>query len=266
MNPIFYTIILAILLLTNHKSMAQEIVSYKLIWSDEFENQGLPDSTKWNYEQGCSIRNHESQYYTYKNINNAYCNNGILTLGAHLESVNNCTVTSASITTKGKFEFTYGKVEIRAKIPKGAGTWPALWMMADSKKYGQWPKNGEIDLLESVGWDANKIHCNIHTEAYNHVKKTNKGKSIEVPNLYNEFHVYTLEWSTAELAFYMDDEIVFTYENETQVDDPTIWPYNRPFYLLMNLAIGGDWGGVKGVDTNIFPAKFEIDYVRVYQR
>ena len=252
-----------IIFLLSSFSLFSQSSDWKLIWSDEFTKDGPPDSTYWKHETGCSIRNKEAQYYS-KDITNAYCKSGILSIQAKQETVGNCTITSASLITKGKFQFQYGKIEIKAKIPKGRGTWPALWMMADQSKYGTWPKNGEIDLLESVGWDTNRVHFNIHTAKYNHTLNTNKGNNVYVRNLYEVYHIYSLEWYPDVLIFKMDDAETFRFKKES--DDPAVWPYDRPFYLLMNLAMGGGWGGMKGIDPSVLPAKFEIDYVRVYQK
>ncbi|MDX2196814.1 MAG: glycoside hydrolase family 16 protein [Cytophagales bacterium] len=252
-----------LIFITGYRFAVAQTLNTKLVWSDEFDYTGLPDSTKWGYEEGCSIRNNELQYYTRADTANAHVRNGVLVIAAKQKSMGTCTVTSASLTTFQKYEFQYGKISIRAKVPMGTGTWPALWMMANSKIYGYWPKNGEIDIMESVGWDSNRVHCNIHTEAYNHKKGTNKGYVHTVIDLYSDFHVYELEWTQFNLIFYVDGEQVFYYEKE--VNDTKVWPFDRPYYILMNLAIGGGWGGVKGVRNDIFPSKLEIDYVRVYE-
>jgi beta-glucanase (GH16 family) len=237
----------------------------KLVWSDEFDTPGAPDSSKWNYETGY-IRNHEMQYYT-NNPENARVEDGNLIIEAKRDSsiVENDTlkVTSASLITKGKQEWTYGKIEVRAKIPSFLGSWPAIWMLGSNINEVGWPKCGEIDMMENVGFDPDTVHFNIHTEAYNHVKGTNKGKKVFVNDAAADFHVYTLEWHEDRLDFFLDSVKVFTFNNEGKGTE--VWPYDKPHYLILNLAVGGAWGGSKGVDLSALPQKLIIDYVRVYQ-
>lgn len=260
-----YTSLLFLFLIDN-VSFAQEINNkFKLIWADEFDYNGLPDSTKWDYESGCSIRNKEFQMYMVKDLDNSWVSDGILHIKAFTETINNCTISSASLITKGKFEFQYGIIKIKAKIPGTLGSWPALWMMGDKNIYGKWPLNGEIDLLENVGWDTNRVHINIHTVAFNHTKSSNKGVSITIPNLYQDFHIYGMDWNELRLVFYFDEKPVFTYEND-KMNNPETWPYNHPFYILMNLAIGGTWGAEKGISPKCLPSTMEVDYVRIYQK
>jgi beta-glucanase (GH16 family) len=237
----------------------------KLVWSDEFNDSGLPDSTKWNYETGF-IRNHEMQFYT-KNAENARVENGNLVIEAHNDSliVGNDTVriTSASLITKERQEWTYGRIEVRAKIPVFLGSWPAIWLLGSNISEVGWPACGEIDMMENVGYDPDTIHFNIHTKAYNHVMKTNKGQKIGVPTPQNDYHIYALEWYPEKLDFFFDGQKVFTFANEGTGAD--VWPYDKPHYLILNLAVGGAWGGMKGVDVNALPQQMLIDYVRVYQ-
>jgi len=237
----------------------------KLVWSDEFDYTGLPDSTKWTYEEGF-IRNNEMQYYTRK-PENARVENGNLIIEAHRDSsiVGNDTlkVTSASVITKGKQEWTYGRIEVRAKFPSFLGSWPAIWMLGKNIGEIGWPACGEIDMMENVGYDPDTIHFNIHTKAYNHVIKTNKGQKVYSKSPQNDFHIYALEWTEEKLDFYLDSVKVFTFANEGKGND--VWPYDKAHYLILNLAVGGAWGGQKGVDLNALPKQFLIDYVRVYQ-
>src|SRR5205085_12137598 len=157
----------------------------------------------------------------------------------------------------------YGRIEVRAKVPSGRGTWPAIWTLADEPN-ARWPACGEIDIMEHVGFDPGKIHANIHTAKYNHVKRNGKGSQLSVPDATSAFHVYALEWSSERLDFFVDDQKYFTYENEKTGSDA--WPYDKPHYLILNLAIGGAWGGQKGIDESIFPQRYYFDYVRVYQK
>ncbi len=232
-----------------------------LVWSDEFNYSGLPDSTKWNYEEGMK-RNHEAQYYTRQDIDNASVKNGNLVIEARKEKMGNASITSASLITRGKKSFLYGRIEVRAKLPMARGTWPAIWMLGEAKI--GWPARGEIDIMENVGYDSLKIHGNIHTEKYNHVLKTNKGKAIDTEGPWRDFHVYAIEWTENKIDFFYDDLLYFTFEKEANTTNAE-WPYDKPHYLILNLAIGGDWGGQKGIDDSKFPHLFYIDYVRVYQ-
>ncbi|MDQ3289938.1 MAG: glycoside hydrolase family 16 protein, partial [Bacteroidota bacterium] len=172
-------------------------------------------------------------------------------------------ITSASLTTEGKHEWQYGRIEVRAKIPSALGTWPAIWLLGTNHKTAGWPACGEIDMMEHVGYDPDTLHFNIHTKAYNHSKHTNKGKKVGIQNPEADYHIYTLDWTKEKLDLMLDNKVVFTYRNEGT--GPDVWPYDQPFYLILNLAFGGAWGGQKGVDLKALPHKFYIDYVRVYQ-
>lgn len=236
---------------------------WKLVWSDEFDQAGLPDPTKWDYETGL-IRNQEKQFYTRNRAENASVSNGQLVITALKESWKGADYTSASLITLGKFSFTYGKVEIRAKVPAGRGVWPAIWTLGQNKNKVGWPQCGEIDLMEFVGMQPDLLHFNVHTKAFNHAIKTNKGTRLLVPEAWRDFHTYGLVWTPQQLDWYLDNKHVFTFANDGQ--GPDHWPFDFPQYLLLNLAIGGSWGGSKGIDDTIFPATYLIDYVRVYQK
>jgi beta-glucanase (GH16 family) len=171
--------------------------------------------------------------------------------------------TSASLTTRGKASWTYGRIEVRAKLPKGRGTWPAIWTLGTNREAG-WPACGEIDIMEFVGYDPNVVQAHVHTGKYNHVKNTAKGASITLPDVSEAFHVYAVEWDKEHMDFYVDGQKYFTFNNEGTGRDA--WPYDQDQYLLLNLAIGGAWGGAKGIDDAIFPQRYYIDYVRVYQK
>jgi beta-glucanase (GH16 family) len=171
--------------------------------------------------------------------------------------------TSASLITLGKESWRYGRIEVRAKLPTGLGTWPAIWMLGTNIREVGWPTCGEIDIMENVGFDPNKIHGNIHTQEYNHVRGTNKGNNIEMEKPYDKFHVYAIEWFEDHIDFFIDDNKYFTFKNEGTGN--AVWPYDKEHYLILNLAIGGSWGGQKGIDDSIFPQKYYIDYVRVYK-
>ena len=236
--------------------------TWKLVWNDEFDKDGQPDPAKWGQEQGF-IRNNEKQYYTKSRPENARIEKGNLVIESRKEQFEKGQYTSASLLTRGKAEWVFGRVEVRAKIPTGRGTWPAIWMLGADRKLG-WPACGEIDIMENVGYDPDVICANIHTKSYNHVKKTGKGNKITATAPYNDFHIYAIDWYPDHIDFFFDDQKYFTFKNEGTGND--VWPYDKPHYLILNTAIGGAWGGQKGIDDAIFPQKFLIDYVRVYQK
>lgn len=237
---------------------------WQLVWSDEFNEPGAPDPAKWNYEYGM-LRNREKQFYTRDRRENARVEDGKLILEARKESfTNRADYTSASLTTRGLAAWAHARVEVRAKIPKGRGVWPAIWMMGVDKDHRGWPACGEMDVMEYVGFKPDTIHANVHTRKYNHTKGNGKGSSIEVPKPFNDFHVYAVEWDSQRMDFFVDGKKYFTYENDGS--GPDEWPFDEPQYLIVNIAIGGTWGGQQGIDDSIFPQRMEIDYVRVYQQ
>jgi beta-glucanase (GH16 family) len=239
---------------------------YDLVWSDEFSGDSL-DLDKWSYEiNSGGGGNNELQYYTDKNTS---FNDGILSITAKYESYGGRDYTSSRIVTNYKAQWTYGIFEARIKIPSGLGTWPAFWMMPTSSRYGGWPDSGEIDIMEHVGYDENVIHGTVHTEAFNHKINTQKGASYnELDDVTEEFHVYKIEWLPDKINYYVDGVHYYIF-------DPTLatpwcvgseeWPFDGDFFLILNLAVGGDWGGAEGVASEDYPTSMEIDYVRVYQ-
>jgi beta-glucanase (GH16 family) len=235
----------------------------ELVWSDEFDYTGLPDPEKWNYEEGM-IRNDEAQYYTREDERNVRVDNGALTIVARFDEEERARYSSASLITANKKSFLYGYFEVRAKLPMGKGTWPAIWMLGENMNEIGWPACGEIDIMENVGYDSLRIHGNIHTEAFNHVKKTNKGKSILIDNPWEDFHVYAIDWRENKIDFFVDNKLYFTYEKPENASNAE-WPYDSPHYLIVNLAIGGGWGGREGIDESKFPHEFVVDYVRVFR-
>ena len=252
---------------------------WRLAWADEFDKPGLPNPAHWKYEQGF-VRNNELQFYTPGCKENARVENGMLVIEARREQMPNpdykpgaskggakrtrqfAEYTSASLTTRGVADWRYGRIEVRAKLPRGRGVWPAIWMLGSDRSRG-WPACGEIDIMEYVGFDPDTIHGTIHTGTYNHVKKTQRGKTVKVPEPYADFHTYAVEWDATKIDFLVDGRKYHSFPNEHTGDDA--WPFDKPCYLILNLAIGGAWGGAKGIDTSIFPQKFCIDYVRVYE-
>lgn len=233
------------------------------IWSDEFDYTGAPDPSKWGYDiGGGGWGNNELEYYT-NSTNNAKVENGKLTITARPESMGNMNYTSARLVTKNKGDFLYGRVEVSAKLPAGRGTWPAIWMLPTDWAYGDWPKSGEIDIMEHVGYDPNNVLFSVHTQAYNHSIGTQKSGGLNIPTALTAFHKYRMDWTPYAVRGYYDDQLVFTFVNEGK--GYAYWPFDKRFHILMNLAVGGNWGGAQGVDASAFPASMEIDYVRVYK-
>lgn len=237
---------------------------WKLTWSDEFNYKGLPDSNKWNYDiGGHGGGNNELQYYTGNELLNALVENGNLKIIARKQIKENKQYTSARLITKNKAEFKYGKIEVKAKLPAGRGTWPAIWMLGKNIDEVDWPKCGEIDIMEHVGYMKDSIFGTVHTESYNHVKGTQKTKGIFITDPYNSYHVFSIEWTPERIDFMINGVVYNHIKNEHLSANE--WPFDQPFFLIINLAIGGNWGGKFGIDDSIFPAVLEVDYVRVFQ-
>jgi len=250
----------SLILLLHADSVAQR---RKLVWSDEFDKNGLPDSTKWNYDTGGDgWGNNELQYYTSNRAENARVDSGLLVIEARKEDMKGNKYTSARLVSKGKGDWTYGRFEIRARLPKGVGTWPAIWMLGSATPL-EWPDDGEIDIMEHVGFNHGQIHASVHTKKYYHSIGTQKTAITQVPDCSEAFHVYAMEWDKETITVFVDDRPYFKFRNEHTGKDA--WPFDKPCYLLLNIAVGGNWGGQKGVDETIWPQKMEVDYVRVYQ-
>jgi beta-glucanase (GH16 family) len=251
----------------NFKKTNNKGSDYQLVWSDEFESGGLPDTTKWIYDtegNSASWGNNEAQFYTVGRKENASVKNGKLAITAIKEDCEGKKYTSARLISKAAWQC--GRIEVRAKLPKGRGTWPAIWMMPGGWSFndGHWPDVGEIDILEHVGHDLNVIHASAHSKDYQWQAGNQKTAIITIPGATENFHNYILEWSPELLQVSVDDSCYFNYKNEGLGE--TKWPYNKPFYLILNLAIGGAWGNLKGIDDAAFPQTIEFDYVRIYQK
>lgn len=231
-------------------------------WADEFNTDGKPDTAKWGYDTGGSgWGNNELQYYT--EGPNVDVKNGLLVIEARKEKMGDKNYTSTRLVSKNKGDFLYGRFEARARLPEGRGLWPAIWMLPTDWAYGGWPRSGEIDIMEQVGYDPQTIHISTHTEAYNHVKGTQKTATTQVAGATDDFHLYRVDWTPEDIKGYIDNRLIFSFRNEHKT--VAEWPFDKQFHWLLNLAVGGNWGGQKGVDDTIFPAKFEVDYVRVYR-
>lgn len=248
--------------------LSDEIVTpegYTLVWNDEFNDPSvtMPDESKWWYEVWDPGRvNNELQRYIKgkrDGVTTAEISGGILKI--HAIKVGN-EVWSARVNTSTYW--TYGYFEARLKLPKGKGTWPAFWMMPQTGGEN-WPACGEIDIMEEVGVNPNRTSSSIHCSAYNHMIGTQKTKEVLTPGAEDEFHVYALEWTEDYIKTYVDGKLLLNFPND-HAGDPKTWPFNKNFGLKLNLAWGGDWGGMNGVDESALPATYEIDYVRVFQK
>jgi beta-glucanase (GH16 family) len=231
------------------------LVESKLIWSDEFNTDGAPDASKWTFQiWDPGNVNNELQSYTNR-PENTIVQGGVLKIKAIREKYGKGDFTSGRLESNGKFDFTYGKIVIRAKLPTGVGTWPAVWMLGSNIGSVGWPACGEIDILESVGKELNVNHSSLHSPGRSGA--TPDTGTINVPNDNTEFHIYTADWTASYIKFYVDDKLFYTFVNSDK------FPFNKNFYLIVNLAMGGVWGGT--VDPNFTSSTLEVDYIRVYK-
>jgi beta-glucanase (GH16 family) len=247
---------------------------YHLAWSDDFSKDpdGLPDPAKWGYEEGF-IRNHESQYYTKARTENARIENGQLIIegrkedfpyGDSLDHLKKpAHYTSAALETIGKASWTYGRIEVRAKLPAGKGVWPAIWTLGINEKDPKvgWPRCGEIDIMELVGKEPGVIHGTIHYSTDG--KHASQGHSLNTDHPENGFHLYAVDWTPDRIDFFVDDKNYLSFD-VSKANDGGQNPFHKPHYLILNLALGGDWGGP--IDVSIFPQRMTVDYVRIYQK
>lgn len=237
-----------------------------LVFADEFDYRGLPNPKYWGYEVGF-VRNKEAQYYTSGNRENAVVKDGCLEISGIYDPSKANPYTSASVITLGKVEFLYGRIEVRAKIPTGVGSWPAIWMLGTNRTEVKWPHCGEIDIMENVGYAPLRLHGTLHStgSVAGQTDKIKTGGWVDLENAHTDFHVFAIEWTEDKIDFFVDGEQYFSYAKNAEF--PDYWRFDKPMYLLLNLAIGGDgtWGGAKGIDNAIFPLKYYIDYVRYYK-
>ena len=239
------------------------IPNMTLVWSDEFNGSSV-NTNDWTFETGASgWGNQELQNYT--NGNNADVIDGNLIITARKLDDNTLpgSYTSTRMITSNKRDFTYGKMEIRAKLPSGIGIWPAIWMLGSNFNTIGWPACGEADIMEYVGYEPNIVHSTVHTTAGS--GGSGSGGSISLPTCEEEFHVYGLLWTEEKMTFYVDTttNIVHTYNPPVKTNEN--WPFDKPLFFILNVAVGGTWGGAQGVDNSIFPQSMYVDYIRVYQ-
>lgn len=238
------------------QALSQTDTTYQLVWSDEFNYNGAPDSTKWVYNLGAGgWGNQESQYYTNR-IDNAVVKNGTLQIIAQKEKHKGSDYTSARVLTKNKFSFTYGRVVTRAKVPLGKGTWPAIWMLGANDDTVGWPDCGEIDIMEHAGNRLDTIYGTLHYPG--HSGANGNGSIMMVKNVTGAFHIYSMEWDSHSIKIYVDGKLNHTVVNSDKV------PFNHDFFLIMNVAMGGGFGGA--IDPAFTSAAMEVDYIRVYQK
>ncbi|MCJ7592982.1 MAG: glycoside hydrolase family 16 protein, partial [Woeseiaceae bacterium] len=255
---------------------------WNLVWSDEFERNGFPDAERWNIEEWAPRKvNDEDQAYTAR-AKNVRVEDGNLVIEAYKEDYEGARYTSGRIQSSGKGDYRYGRFEVRAKLPGGRGTWPAIWMLpSDPYKYSStceesegwqgsqtcnaWPNSGEIDIMEHVGYQMGHIHGTVHNEAYYWVKWEQRKGRILIDGVDKDFHVYAMEWTPERIDIFVDDSLYFTYVNENS--GWQVWPYDQPFHLVLNIAVGGWWGrSGGGIDDEIFPQSMQVDYARIYQQ
>jgi len=230
-------------------------VKLSLLWSDEFNTDGAPDASKWGYDLGGGgWGNNELEYYT-NNPSNVIVQNGVLKITAIKENLNGSAYTSARLLTKGKFNFTYGRVDVRAMLPAGAGTWPAIWMLGSDIDTTPWPACGEIDIMEQRGSELNKIYGTLHYPG--HSGANGNGSTTTITNSTTQFHIYSLVWSASTVNILVDNQLYQSVPNSGSL------PFNSNFFFVLNVAMGGDFGGA--VDPNFSSAAMQIDYIRVYQ-
>ncbi len=244
---------------------------YELVFADEFEGS-VPDPENWRYDthrNGEGWYNNELQYYAADRPENARIENGVLVIEARAEDLSGASLadfggqdyTSARLISRGE-GWTFGFYEVRAKLPCQRGTWPAIWMLPADPEV-EWPHGGEIDIMEHVGFDPGMIHHSVHTQAFNFQRGTQRTSSHQLETACEQFHRYQLLWTEGMMVFAVDDAPRFLFRK--QRSGRSRWPFDAPMQMLLNLAIGGDWGGQRGVDDAALPARFEIDHVRVYQ-
>jgi beta-glucanase (GH16 family) len=228
---------------------------------DEFNYTGTPDTTKWGYDLGGNgWGNQELEYYT-NALKNANVSNGVLHITAVKEAMGGMNYTSARMVSKNNGYLVYGRIEASAKLPHGKGTWPAIWMLPNDWVYGNWPNSGEIDIMEQVGFDPLNVHFTVHNMLNNGAN--GHTSTMQITTDTTAFHKYRVDWTPYAIRGFYDDVQIFTFVNPGT--GASAWPFDQKFHALLNLAIGGSWGGAQGVDPAIFPATMQVDYIRFYK-
>lgn len=258
-------------LVTEECAHLDNIDDWQPVWCDEFDEDGLPDSSKWSYDVGGhGWGNQELQYYTNANLNNAFIEDGILNIRAIREDFMGSSYTSARLVTKYKGDWEYARIQVSARMPEGLGTWPAIWMLPTEWRYGDWPHSGEIDIMEHVGYDQGVVHGTIHTGAYNHGLNTQIGYTKNIPTVSSEFHLYEMIWEPARIVLLIDGvqfaQFGYNPESNLYTENSEAWPFDQPFHLILNVAVGGTWGGLRGVNPEAFPTAMKVEYVRVFEK
>ena len=237
-------------------------MNYKLVWQDLFDQDKL-DLNTWNIVTGGNgFGNNEDQYYTDQE-KNLFIKDQTLHIVAHKEAYMQRNYTSAKITTKNKKLIKYGRIDVLAQIPKGMGTWPAIWLLGENIKQNGWPLCGEIDIMEHVGNHEGFFHFSLHSKAFNHNLRNHPTYVHEQKNLLEGFHLYRLDWDKDSISFYVDEKHMATFKKPQDATKEQ-WPFDQSFYFILNLAIGGNWGGY--IDDSMFPVAFKIKHVKVYER
>ncbi len=256
--------------------------TWDLVWSDEFDSEGPPDPEKWNIEEWpARVVNDEDQAYTSR-PENVRVEGGHLVIEAHKEDYDGARFTSARLQSQGKGDFLYGRFEVRARLPYGRGTWPAIWMLPSdpftyattcsddpdwqgSSDCDAWPNSGEIDIMEHVGYEMGHVHGTVHTKDYYWAVWQQRKGRILLDDVDTAFHEYVLEWSPERIDVYVDTTLYFSYINEGVGWEA--WPFDQPFHVILNVAVGGMWGRAGGdIDDSVFPQRMLVDYVRVFER
>lgn len=251
---------------------------YTMVWNEEFDSDGLPDLAKWSFEEG-HVRNKEKQYYTVNDTDNCIVKNGVLHLIALHEKIPNkafvaqsdnwktqypyAAYSSASIHTFQKASFQFGKIEVRAALPSGLGTWPAIWLVGTNRDEVGWPACGEIDLMEFIGRDSLQIFGTVHFPDHNKKGYSTRGDSLKLDKPPYDFHVYSLEWTNEDMQWFVDG-VAFHQVKFSALPEKARDVFTQPFYLILNLALGGKWAGE--INNDQLPQEFKIDYVRIYQK
>lgn len=233
-----------------------------MVWFDEFNQPGMPDTKKWDYDIGANgWGNQEKQMYTRADAKTVSVRNGSLFITAQKGADGK--YYSARLVSRSKAGWKYGRIEVRARLPRGKGIGAGIWMLPVEEVYGDWPTSGEIDILEFKGSTPDSIYTSLHTDANNQLLQNQLTKAHYLPMNWQDFHVYALEWLDDHLYYKIDGKLVFSYKKDKKETDE--WPFDQAFYLIFHVAVGGTWAGTAGIDDAVFPQSLEVDYIRVSQ-